>query len=152
MTQTRDQQIDDLMGSFPGWSREQVAEHLDERERDFQRSIGSAQTRTMFIATARAKASELGEGSPERLALTALAEEFEKALSPREAHTDGVYGAYLEGYRTALTGAHFIPARGVFAQTAAALGATDGTVEPPAPLRTRGALFEAVVGLLQRRE
>ena len=151
MTHT-EQQIDDIMGACPGWTREQAIEHLDERERDFQRSIGSAQTRTMFIGNARAAAAKFDEGSPERLALTALGDEFEKAQAPREAHIDNVYGCYLEGYRTALTGAHFVPARGVFAQAAGALGATDGTVDPPAALRTRAGLFEAVVGLLQRRE
>ena len=152
MTHTREQQIDDLMGACPGWTREQAAEHLDERERDYQRSIGSAQTRAMFIGNARAAAAKFDEGSPERLVLTALGDEFEKAQAPREAHVDNVYGCYLEGYRTALTGAYFVQARGVFAQTAAALGATDGAVEPPSLLRSRSALFEAVVGLLQRRE
>lgn len=152
MTHTREQQIDDLMGNCPGWTREQAAEHLDERERDFQRSIGSAQTRAMFIGTARAKAAEFDEASPERVAITALVDEFEKAQAPREAHVDNVYGCYLEGYRAALTNAHFAPARGVFAQAAGALGATDGASDPPAALRTRAGLFEAVVGLLQRRE
>ena len=125
------------------------------RLREWDRDLGSLQARRACIEQARTAAKALDDKGEAHAALMALVDEFEKVLNPRDGHIDAIYGAYLESFRFTLTGGEFIPARGVWMQAAAALGGADVRAAGETPIlhpRTRQALFEAVVGLLQRRE